>query len=299
MENIDILRDNIVYPDVDNLFELSVQPVDSIKDSCIFVIDTNVLLLPYGTSSQSILEMKKVYKKLIDENRFIIPGQVVREFAKNRPEKIKEVFQQLSDKRSSLKKLNLGNYPLLNEMPCYSQAAETEQCINKLIDDYHRQIGQIIEAVRSWSWNDPVSSIYKDLFTSDLVFDPEIDIDYVKNELSRRYTNRIPPGFKDGGKQDAGIGDLLIWHTILEVGKNKKRDIVFVSGEKKTDWFYRSGSQNLYTRFELVYEFSQCSCEKTFHIIDLSELLKLFKAEESIIKEVKSAEKTASYIMTD
>lgn len=64
--------------------------VEQVKNKCLFVLDTNALLLPYTTSSKSIDEIKKVYAKLIKEKRLFIPGQVAREFAKNRPEKIKD-----------------------------------------------------------------------------------------------------------------------------------------------------------------------------------------------------------------
>jgi hypothetical protein len=299
MDDTDIFIDYFVYPKADSLFNLSVPPIDSVKDTCIFVIDTNVLLLPFTISGQSIQELKKVYVKLKNENRLIIPGQVAREFVKNRPEKIKEIFQRLHEKRSKLQNVGLEKSPLLNELPSYEQAKQIELQINKLFDDYKNKIGEIIEVVQNWVWNDPVSLIYKELFTPEIIFELKLDEEDMKKKLERRYAHNIPPGYKDKDKPDAGIGDLLIWYTILEIGKNHKRDVVFVSMEQKTDWFHRSNNKILYPRFELVNEFNQYSDNKSFYIIRLSDLLKLSTVGEDIVKEIRTAETTERYNTQD
>jgi hypothetical protein len=46
----------------------------------------------------------------------------------------------------------------------------------------------------------------------------------------------VPPGFKDQGKP----GDLIIWNTILHLGVEKKKSIIFVSTDEKTDWWHQS-----------------------------------------------------------
>ena len=60
--------------------------------------------------------------------------------------------------------------------------------------------------------------------------------------------HHIPPGYKDAGKEDSGIGDLLIWHTILELGKVHKKSVIFVSGDEKPDWFKQSQNVALHLR---------------------------------------------------
>ena len=131
---------------------------------CIFVIDTNALLLPYTTSSDSLKEIKKVYEQLIKENRLIIPGQVAREFAKNRPEKLKQIFQTLNSKQSKLPTITLGDYPLLKELSEYTTLKETEKQINDLIKDYRKKILEVRDQVKNWNWDDPISIAYKDIF---------------------------------------------------------------------------------------------------------------------------------------
>ena len=89
------------------------------------------------------------------------------------------------------------------------------------------------------------------------------------------------------------MGDLLIWNTILELGKLRK---MWFSIQTKPDWYHKSNKQPLYPRFELLTEFQNVSDKHAFHIIKFSELLKLMGAEENIVNEV-ATEETASEII--
>ena len=62
-------------------------------------------------------------------------------------------------------------------------------------------------------------------------------------EKSRRYRDKVPPGYKDASKDDGGIGDFLIWKTLLQLGSKEKKDFVFVTGEQKPDWFNQASGE--------------------------------------------------------
>jgi PIN like domain len=53
------------------------------------------------------------------------------------------------------------------------------------------------------------------------------------NEKSRRYKNKVPPGYKDASKDDGGIGDFLIWKTLLLLGEREKKDMAVCNREAK------------------------------------------------------------------
>jgi rRNA-processing protein FCF1 len=163
MSNQDIFINNKVFADAKDIFSATVQPVSEIKADCLFVLDTNALLLPYTTSSKSIDEIKKVYARLVSGKRLFIPGQVAREFAKNRPEKIKELFQQLNRKRDKLKSLHTGRYPLLTGINVYNEAIAQEQKIDELLKEYSKKVAQVIDEIKTWTWNAPVSQVYNTL----------------------------------------------------------------------------------------------------------------------------------------
>jgi hypothetical protein len=128
----------------------------------------------------------------------------------------------------------------------------------------------------------------------EIVVDTTKPLDEVRQEHLRRFINKIPPGYKDEAKGDQGIGDLLLWLTILEIGSARQTSVIFVSGEEKADWWHRSEHQQLYPRFELVDEFRRASGGHSFHIIKFSRLLELFGASTEVVAEVREEERIAA-----
>jgi transposase-like protein len=99
-----------------------------------------------------------------------------------------------------------------------------------------------------------------------------------------------------------GIGDFLIWKTILEIGAKNKKHIIFVSADEKADWQHRSGGSGFLPRYELVDEFRRASTGKSFFILPLSKLLELLKVEEASVEEIKKEEvriKVANTVTVD
>jgi rRNA-processing protein FCF1 len=286
----DVFIANSVYPDVAPIFTYSPKPLDVIKDDCFVIIDTNALLVPYSIGKESLDQIQRTYEKLVSEKRLLIPGQVVREFARNRANKLTELFQQLNRKRNNSQGLQKGRYPLLESLPEYQESVRLEGEIDQLLHQYRDSLGKVLEYVRNWTWDDPVSVLYSGLFNQDVVFDFNLDKESIKNDLNRRQLHSLPPGYKDSGKDDEGIGDVLIWHTILEIGKTHKKSVIFVSGDEKADWWHRSESQALYPRYELVDEFRRNSDGQSFHIIAFSRLLNLYGASEKAVQEVRKEE---------
>lgn len=149
----------------------------------------------------------------------------------------------------------------------------------------------MLETVATWHWDDPVSTIYREFFKQPIVVDPDFDREELLKDLQYRYEHRIPPGYKDSANEHSGVGDLIIWKTILTIGEREKRHLVFVSGEEKPDWWYRSDSRALYPRFELVDEYRRASGGKSLIIMTFAELLKRLKVPEAVVEEVKQGEK--------
>lgn len=276
-----------IYPNASDIFSVDIKSIDEIFNECIFILDTNVLLLPYTTTSSGFDEIKKAFSKLIEKKQLFIPAQVAREFAKNRPEKIKNLFQQLNNIKSKVNKPSTGQYPLLESLTEYKEAIELEKQIQEVNSKYSKKISELLDEIKNWRWNDPISSVYRDLFKPEFIVEISKSEDDIINELERRNKYNIPPGFNDKSKDDLGVGDLIIWFTILEIAKEKNKDIIFVSGDEKNDWFYRSENQSLYPRFELITEFKNTIVDRTFHIIKLSQLLNLLGATEEAVQEVQ------------
>ncbi len=198
------------------------------------VLDTNVLLAPYIIGKEDLLEQcRETYGSLARAKRLIVPGQVVREFARNRQEKLAELYQQLSRKKQV--ELRLDKYPLLSSLKEFREAFRLGVEINKKINEYRKSIDKILAIIQGWHWNDPVSILYHEIFSEETILDVQISEDNVRKDLDTRQQHDIPPGYKDAGKKDEGVGDLLIWYTILEVGMLYKKSVIFVSGDEKAD----------------------------------------------------------------
>lgn len=299
MDKDQIFLHHNIYPDASEIFNIDIKPIEDIMEDCMFVVDTNVLLLPYTTTSSGFEEIRKAFSKLIAKNQLLIPAQVAREFAKNRPEKIKTLFQQLNVIKSKLHKPATGQYPLLESLVEYKEAMELEKQIQDIQNKYSKKINEILEQIKNWRWNDPVSLVYKELFKPEFIKELGMDEDEIIKDLARRNKYSIPPGFNDKTKEDFGVGDLIIWLTILKIGKESDKDIIFISGDEKNDWFYRSENQSLYPRFELITEFKNNTNQKTLHIIKLSQLLNILGATKEAVNEVEIREITVGSNLQD
>lgn len=141
-----------------------------------------------------------------------------------------------------------------------------------------------------------MSQIYRDLFKSQFVVDPTFDREELLANLKHRQEHKIPPGYKDASNEHSGIGDLLIWKTLLEIGKTEERHLVFVSGDEKSDWRYQSESQALYPRCELLGEYRRASKGKSLLIITFAQLLEQFGAPAPVVARVKQEEAAVSLL---
>ncbi len=281
---------NTIYPEAKSIFSFHLTPIEHVKDNCYIVLDTNVLLAPYIIGKDDLLEQcRKTYSSLVAAKRLVIPGQVVREFARNRQEKLAELHQQLIRKKQ-IQLAKQDKYPLLSPLSEFKKVLRLGEEVNKKISEYQKAIDEVLAIVQGWHWNDPVSMLYHEVFSDETIVDIEIKEDDVRDDLSARQQHDIPPGYKDAGKKDEGVGDLLIWYTILEVGRIHCKSVIFVTGEEKADWYKKSEGQPLYPRYELVDEFRRESGGCSFHMVKFSRFLELYGATEKVVEEIKKEE---------
>lgn len=280
-----------ILPNATTAFEDEPTSIDKAIEEADVVLDTNVLLIPYGAGQSSLTQIIKVYKKIKDQNRLHIPAQVAREFVKNRPIKLAQLYQGISDKVSELSIIEKLSYPILESVNDFNQLNEVINQLVELKSKIKNSAKLVRQEIKDWGCNDPVSQAYRPVFTKEVVISPQaINKEILLTEMLRRYEHSIPPGYKDASKPDAGIGDYLIWKTILDIGKKNKKNLVFVSGDEKSDWFHGAEGNGFIPRFELQAEYRRISEGKDFFIIPLSQLLSLKNAEESTVIEVKSEE---------
>lgn len=287
----DLFYLNKVYPEADKIFSETYKPISELISDAVIVLDTNVLLNPFDATESSLNDIQKIFLNYKKENRLFIPSRVAQEFANNRAVKIGSVFLQI---RQLKEKLNTGTYKL-NKYPILENIEEYTKLINELdkvklaFKESKKLIESLESKIQNWAWNDNVSKIYKEIFTSDIIIELKKSEEELEKDLEFRINYKIAPGFKDSGKPDDGIGDLIIWHTLIEISQKLNKDLVFVSNDQKNDWFYKQDKIGLYPKFELFDEFRRLSNGKNIAIIDFVKFLEFSNAKQETITEIKTS----------
>jgi rRNA-processing protein FCF1 len=284
------LADDII-PDAAGAFGHRVVSIDEAIKTADIVLDTNVLLLPYGAGSDSLANIIKKFSTLAKANRLFLPAQVAREFIRNRPAKLAELQQQLMDKVSKFQAAERLKFPVLEGLKEYDELTKALEKTAEVKKQLTEANTKLLKIVKSWEWNDPVANGYRSVFNKETIVQPEFDREKVLEELKRRLRLKIPPGYKDGAKEDLGIGDFLVWKTILDIGTKNKKPLILVSGDEKPDWQHRSSTGAFLPRFELLDEYRRASGGQAFYIIPFSKMLELLDAGAKLVEEIKEEEK--------
>jgi hypothetical protein len=144
---------------------------------------------------------------------------------------------------------------VLEVLESYDELKEIEEKLDDFIEQFKDKISEIADEIKGWGFNEPVTEVYKLLFRNENIvefdFEKESEEDVI-NDLKTRNKHKIPPGYKDSGKPDLGIGDLLIWKTIIQISNKYDKNIIFITHDQKSDWWHNSNNQNLYPRYELI-----------------------------------------------
>jgi hypothetical protein len=103
--------------------------------------------------------------------------------------------------------------------------------------------------------NDPVLDTVTDLFDGRTGRPHAADeLEELVQDAHQRITNRVPPGYADAGKDDGGIGDVLLWRELLDWAEKQENPVMLVTDDQKEDWFRKEGSTIVGPRPELVAE---------------------------------------------
>ena len=277
-----------IFPDTESLFSPYVVPSSS-DETVIVAIDTNALLLPYNIGKDDLSALAEVYRQLSEEKRLYIPARCVREFIKHRDRKLAELIHGLNNKISRIGIVEDALSPLLKDADGYRDLEKAVSDMQIARASYSKAYKNILDQIKSWRGNDPVTSVYKGVFFGARVVEHDGKKEEVKKDWQRRLLNKIPPGYKDSGK-----GDFIIWKTLLRLGNEHKKDLVFVTGEQKADWFVNSGGEAIYPRPELVDEYRRASGGRNIRLSTLYELLREMRAPASVVNEVQRVEDQAN-----
>jgi hypothetical protein len=263
-------------------------------EDCIFVLDTNTILTPFSASRDSVEEVGRVFKKLSSKGKLLLPAHCLREFLNIRGSKIRETFDSL---KSLKQRLNSIQKPTLHApvLDSHSSFKALNDSGKKLIEAKElalKHLADLEHSLTAWDWSDPVSNLYREVFTKASVVEYELEEGFPK-ELEKRYQEKRPPGFNDEGKPDGGAGDLIIWKTLLKIGTERRTAIVFVTNDTKDDWWVSVRDNSMVTpllpRDELIAEFQQATGQR-FGLMTFPNFLKHNSANEQVVSEIEAVE---------
>jgi hypothetical protein len=276
-----------VFQDAHAVFGLKPKSLQELKGDSIVVLDTSALVAPYSLSSRAVAEVKKTLESLIANDRLIVPGRAAREFPKARIHRLANLIQKLNDLKSVPKSITTDRYSMLSELEEYQSMMAAMKAANTQIEQFKSSLEKLVLTINSWEASDPIYDFYRQIFTRDVLIDEAIPYGQMIQDLEWRQSEKIPPGYKDASKPDGGIGDLLIWRTLLDVAAQRSANVVFVSEDRKADWWHQGGGGALFMRAELVEEFRRETAGKTLHMVRFADFLGLFGVEEALVDEVR------------
>ncbi|GEB39271.1 hypothetical protein GLI01_33060 [Gluconacetobacter liquefaciens] len=281
-----------LYPDAKALFGHEQVSLDFASKESIVVLDANVLLLPFEFTSASVKEVERVYRELCSSKRLVVPGQAAREFYKNRSNKITVIADAIDASIVKAKKQIFDKtIPLLESDADYLKARALGAELVKLGQEIALKLEIVNKRLKDEIGGDRVSLLYRTLL-GDCVSDFEVkpdDRQAISKEVARRARLKIAPGYKDQQKEDGGIGDYLVWKSILHEGEKRKAHCIFVTEEEKPDWWVKRHG-TFQPRPELIDEYRRASDGKSIHLVPLSGLLSVFKANEEVVQQVQKLE---------
>ena len=112
-------------------------------------------------------------------------------------------------------------------------------------------------------------------------------------EADDRYKRLKPPGFRDAEEKEdeRKYGDFILWKQILEFAKKESRPIIFVTGEKKEDWWIKKNNKIISPHVELRREFHEY-VHQPFWMYQTQDFLQIAKDKLMVEIDPKSLEET-------
>ena len=231
-----------------------------IWERCLFVLDANVLLSLYRYSDDTRSELVEIFNLLGD--RVWVPNQVASEYLMNRVGVINQQVKIYDEAIKNVEELkrsfeNPRQHPFVKEVTFRELGASFDKVVFELNENKKTYLGRIE--------SDDVKAELEKLLDGRV--GAPLTAEKIKDVLSTgqdRYSQKIPPGYKDakkGGDSDVvadrlkPYGDYIVWRQTLDKAKAGGVPVVFVTGDKKEDWWTIFSGSPIEPHPQLVEEF--------------------------------------------
>lgn len=241
----------------------------------LIVLDTNVLLNLYRLPATARGEVLSALELIKD--KLWIPYQVALEFQRRRLTVISGERKNTEDVLTSAKELVNNLKKKVDNLQLDKRGLEIVS--QPLLADLENASHKIMEAIEKAheaqfdiSASDPLRDALDDLFDSRVGEGPSTqeELDALVADGDKRYSDKIPPGFEDADKDknpreatfisdeityQRKFGDLILWRQLIKhVYDNNIKNVLFVTGDLKDDWWWREQGKTIGPHPELIRE---------------------------------------------
>lgn len=244
-------------------FEWYINPsneeIDSIWKDGILTVDTNVLLDLYRYHEDTRKSLIEGIRKFNGEKW--LTHQAAKEFFRNRNKVIissEKTFKQAQEEIDRLKQTLDSVVSQLKSIRIIPSNINKDlgDGISPLIDNTYQLISEAKDSYPKFLQNDPILEELIEIFEGAVGEDfSEEEKPKITSEAQRRKENKIPPGYLDNDKDnDRPYGDYYLWLQVMNYAKEKQKPIVFVTSERKEDWWEKISGKITGLRPELLQE---------------------------------------------
>ncbi|WP_288457107.1 PIN domain-containing protein [uncultured Chryseobacterium sp.] len=267
------------------------EETDSSWNEGIFCFDANSILNLYRYSESTRVDFLNALKSL--QNRLFIPYQAAYEFHTNRLvviNGVKSTYHEINNFYKKCFEENINTF--LNQFK--KHPALNLDSIKSLNDEFLSKIVSELESQRTT--HPDFESDDSILYSITEIFENSVGKDFSETEVldiykdgKTRYERKIPPGYKDLEKKKKGerniYGDLIIWKQLIIYAQKEKKPIIFVTDDRKEDWWTIEGGKTIRPREELIKEFFDLTGIRI--LIYNADSFLHFAKERNLISEIK------------
>jgi len=237
---------------------------DNLWENGLIILDTNVLLNLYRFSKTTSNELLETIRRYAD--KLWLPHQVAKEYQKNRINVISEQKEGYNDLVTSLIKYENAISTKFSEYSRHPfiEVKKLQKPIQKSFFDVKTELQNLEKSHPDFISDDPIWDELTRLYDGKTGEEySEARLQEIYNEGKKRYELKIPPGYEDKEKSknndNEHFGDLILWYQIIDEAKSSNKPIIFVTDEKKDDWWYKQNGQTIGPKPELVEEIQKKS----------------------------------------
>lgn len=210
-------------------------------------LDTNILAYLYKLHEAARREFFEWSDTVTAASRLAIPGWAASEYLSRVTSKTLDSYTPKSKEPSQAKKALDALYEtasLFVDEPLLSRIAFAGDRVAYL-NGFRQAIDALEQYTRAFSQQfDPGvihQQVVEHLSAATLDSDLTVLCTRASQEGSARFEHRLPPGFRDGNKNENRYGDLIIWFEILDKSATSAAafpNVLFITNDEKSDWVY-------------------------------------------------------------